>query len=89
MFEQDFENLFRNVFFGVKDVAEADEEGIGKFTLGDNIFHTLDAIITVRKYDKALLNKHYAPKRNRMCAQRNCIVTAFGPEMAEKLGFAS
>lgn len=88
MFEQEFENMFADVWFDDRDRAYASEEGVGDFQSGANTMHTNDALIAVRKYDHALRGKHYATKRNRLRAQRNAIVTAFGPEMAERVGYA-
>lgn len=88
MFEIEFEEMFADVWFDDRDRAYADEEGIGKFENGDNLFHSLDALTTVAAYDRALLGKHYKAKRNRLLAQRNAIVTAFGTEMVERVGFA-
>ena len=89
MFDQEFESMFADVWFDERDRAYADEEGIGFFDAGVNTLHSLDAIIAVRKYDRALRGDHYATKRNRLRAQRNSLVTAFGPEMAERVGYAA
>lgn len=88
MFEIEFEEMFADVWFDDRDRAYAYEEGCGDFVHGNNTMHSLDAIITIRRYDSALLGKHYAGKRNRLRAQRNAIVTAFGPEMADRVGYA-
>lgn len=88
MFEQEFDNMFADVWFDDRDRAHADEEGIGYFTAGTNTLHSMDAVIIIRKYDRALRGTHYASKRNRMRAQRNAMVTAFGPEMADRVGYA-
>ena len=87
MFNNDFDNMFADIWFDARDVSIADQEGIGFFQLGDNTMHSLDALIIIRKYDNALKGKHYATKRNRLLAQRNSIATAFGPEMVERTGF--
>jgi hypothetical protein len=89
MFEQEFENMFADVWFDERDRAYASEEGIGNFEAGVNTFHSLDAVVAIRKYDRSLRSKHYAAKKNRLRAQRNSLVSAFGPEMAERVGFAS
>lgn len=88
MFEQEFENMCANIWFDDRDRAHASEEGVGDFQAGYNTMHTNDALVAVRKYDRALRGEHYATKRNRLRAQRNAIVTAFGPEMAERVGYA-
>ena len=87
MFEQDFNNMFADIWFDDRDRAIADMEGIGKFSEGSNTFHSLDALIVIRKYDKALNGKHHYAKLNRLRAQRNSIVTAFGPEMVDRVGY--
>ncbi len=87
MFEQDFDNMFADVWFDERDCAYAYEEGIGEFDAGANTMHSNDAVIAVRKYDRALRGTHYAGKRNRLRAQRNSLVTAFGPEMVERVGY--
>lgn len=89
MFEQEFENMFADVWFDERDRAYADEEGIGSFEAGFNTLHSLDAIIAIRKYDRALRGGHYKTKKNRLRAQRNSLVNAFGPEMADRVGFAA
>ena len=88
MFEQEFDNMFADVWFDERDRAYASEEGIGDFNAGANTFHSLDAVIAIRKYDRSLLSRHYATKKNRLRAQRNSIVSAFGPEMVSRVGFA-
>lgn len=88
MFEQHFDNMFADVWFDDRDRAHASEEGVGDFTTGTNTLHSLDALIIIRKYDRALRGNHYAAKRNRLHAQRNALVTAFGPEMADRVGYA-
>lgn len=88
MFEQEFDNMFADVWFDDRDCGHASEEGIGDFEPGTNTLHSIDAVIVVRKYDHALRGTHYAGKRNRMRAQRNALVTAFGPEMADRVGYA-
>ena len=88
MFEQEFDNMFADVWFDDRDRAHADEEGIGVFSTGVNTLHAIDALVIIRKYDNALRANHYASKRNRMRAQRNSLVTAFGPEMADRVGYA-
>lgn len=88
MFEQEFDNMFADVWFDDRDRALASQEGIGEFDTGANTLHSLDAVIVVRKYDRALRGDHYAAKRGRLRAQRNSVVTAFGPEMAERVGYA-
>jgi hypothetical protein len=89
MFEQEFENMFADIWFDDRDARIASEEGIGDFDSGDNTFHSLDALIIIRKYDNALKGKHYKSKRNRIIAQRNSIASAFGPEMIDRVGLAS
>lgn len=80
--------MFADVWFDSRDCDYASEEGIGEFQNGANTMHSSDAVIAVRKYDRALRGDHYAAKRNRLRAQRNSLVTAFGPEMAERVGYA-
>ena len=87
MFEQDFGDMFADVWFDERDRAYAYEEGIGEFVAGYNTFHSSDALIAIRKYDRSLLSKHYASKRNRLRAQRNSLVTAFGPGMVARVGY--
>lgn len=89
MLEQEFENMFADVWFDERDRAYAAEEGIGFFEAGTNTLHSLDAIIAIRKYDRALRDDHYKTKKNRLRAQRNSLVNAFGPEMADRVGFAA
>ena len=89
MFEQEFDNMFADVWFDERDRAYASEEGIGDFNAGPNTFHSLDAVVAIRKYDRSLLSRHYATKKNRLRAQRNSIVSAFGPEMVSRVGFAA
>lgn len=89
MFDQDFSDMFAHVWFDSRDVSHASEEGIGDYDEGENLMHSNDSLIAVRKYDSALKGTHYAAKRNRLIAQRNAIVTAFGPEMVERVGFFS
>lgn len=86
---KEFEDMFAEVWFDDRDSRYASEEGIGEFPLGHNCLHFLDALIIVRKYDWALRGDYYKAKRNRLVAQRNSIVTAFGPEMVDRVGFAS
>jgi len=88
MFEQEFQEITAHIWFDDRDRAYADEEGIGRFENGWNLFCAFDALTTVAAYDRALLGKHYKAKYNRLLAQRNAIVSAFGPEMAERVGFA-
>ena len=76
------------IWFDNRDRAIADHEGIGKFENGYNTFSTLDALTTIAAYDRALLGNHNETKRNRLRAQRNSIVNAFGPEMVLQVGFA-
>jgi len=71
MFEQEFNDMFANVWFDDRDLAYASEEGIGEFQAGANLMHSNDALVAVRKYDRALRGDHYAAKRNRLRAQRN------------------
>lgn len=88
MFEQEFDQMFADVWFDERDRAYASEEGVGDFEAGDNTLHSIDALVVIHKYDCALRGQHYATKRNRLRAQRNAIVTAFGPEMVERAGYA-
>lgn len=88
MFKQEFDNMFADVWFDERDSGFADSEGIGEFVPGVNTMHSLDAIIVIRKYDRALRGKHYSSKIKRLRAQRNSIVTAFGPEMVERVGYS-
>lgn len=89
MFEVDFCDMVATIWFDASAVADADMEGIGLFENGGNLFYSIDALTTISLYDKALLRKFYKSKRNRMIAQRNSIVTAFGPAMVERVGFMS
>ena len=88
MFEQEFDNMFADIWFDDRDARLADEEGIDFFESGNNTLHSIDALIIIRKYDNSLKSDHYKSKRNRLIAQRNSIVTAFGPEMADLVGYA-
>lgn len=88
MLEQEFENMFADVWFDSKDVSYASEEGIGEFSSGLNTFHTNDALVTISKYDRSLMQNHYSSKRNRLRAQRNSIVSAFGIDMVNRVGYA-
>lgn len=88
MFDVDFDDMFADVWFDDRDRAIADQEGIGKFENGVNVFHSIDALIIIRKYDRVLKKDHYSSKLNRIRAQRNAIVNAFGPDMVDKVGFA-
>ena len=88
MFDTNFEDMFADIWFDDRDARIASSEGIGDFQHGNNCLHSLDAMTAVRKYDWALKQSHYAAKRNRLRAQRNAIVTAFGPDMIERVGLA-
>ena len=88
MFEQELYQMTAGVWFGEKDVSYADQEGLGHFHAGFNKLDSETALNVVRLYDKAMINKHYATKRNRLRAQRNAIVTAFGQDMVELVGIA-
>ena len=87
MFEQEFENMFSSVWFDARDCAYASEEGIGEFENGFNLMHTNDALVAIRKYDRALRGDHYSTKRKRLIMQRNSIVQAFGSEMADRVDY--
>jgi len=87
MFEQKLNEMYADVWFDDRDRAYAYEEGIGDFVSGYNTMSSFDAVIIIGKYDRALSGSHYATKRNRLRSQRNSIVTAFGPEMTDLVGF--
>lgn len=86
MFEQDLDEMFCDIWFDDRCCSDAYQEGVGEFDQGYNVIHSLDAIIIVRKYDAALRQNHYAAKGARLRAMRNTFVTAFGPEMVDRLG---
>jgi len=88
MFEQKLEDMTVHVWFDIKGCEDADQEGIGIFSNGFNLFSTIDALTAIAAYDSAIMRKHFRAKRNRLIAQRNAIVTAFGPEMADIVGFS-
>ena len=82
------ENMSATIWFDDRARADAYEEGIGEFENGWNIFHAADALKTIDCYDRALKGEHYRAKRRRLVSQRNMIVSAFGLEMVDLVGFA-
>ena len=88
MFEQEFDNMFAEIWFDDAAKSDASQEGIGEFDKGWNTLHSLDALIAVRQYDVSLGGTFPACKRKRLLAQRNSLVSAFGPEMEQRVGFA-
>lgn len=87
MFEIELDQMSAVIWFDERDRADADQEGIGFFSHGDNVITSAEAIVIIGKYDRALKADHYKVKKNRLRSQRNSIVTAFGPEMAVRTGF--
>lgn len=88
MFDQEFDEMIADVWFDSRDAALANEHGIGELEEGWNTFHSNDALVAVRKYDLALKGNHYVRTARRLRAQRNSIVDSFGPDMAERVGYA-